>query len=91
MTGVPPGSLEAAQLAHQKKSRLDLQNGKQPKEFIDADWLRNAKKKAVRAKPYALADAAEICAELARKAGWLQVTVTPIEKIVSKAELQAHV
>jgi len=91
VTGVPPGSLEAAQLAHQKKSRLDLQNGKQPKEFIDADWLRNAKQKAVRAKPYALADAAEICAELARKAGWLQVTVTAIEKTVSQTSDTQHV
>ena len=91
MTGVPPGALEAAQVAHQKKTRLELQNGKPPKEFIDADWLRNARQKPVRAKPYVLADAAEICAELARKAGWLQVTVTPIEKIVSKTEPQPHV
>lgn len=74
-----------------KKSRLELQNGKQPKEFIDADWLRNARKKAVRAKPYGLPEAAEACAELARKVGWLQVIVTPIEKIVPKSESQSHV
>jgi hypothetical protein len=91
VTGVPPGALEEAQAAHQKKSRLELQNGKQPKEFIDAEWLRNARQKPVRGKPYVLADAAEICAELARKAGWLQVTVTSIEKIVSKTEPLPHV
>ena len=64
---------------------MDLQNGKQAKDFIDAEWLRNAKQKPVRAKPYAIQDAAETCAELARKAGWVQVTVTPIEKLISKS------
>ena len=83
MTGVPPGALEEARAAHLKKSRLDLQNGKQAGDFIDADWLRNAKQKPVRAKPYAVQDAAETCAELARKGGWLQVTVTAMEKRVS--------
>lgn len=83
---MPPGALEEAQAAHLKKSRLELQNGKQSKDFIDAEWLRNARQKPLRAKPYAVQDAAETCAELARKAGWLQVTVTPIEKIVSKAK-----
>ena len=84
VTGVPPGALEEAQAAHLKKSRLELQNGKQSKDFIAAEWLRNARQKPIRAKPYAVQDAAETCADLARKAGWLQVTVTPIAKDVSK-------
>ncbi|WP_315125216.1 hypothetical protein [Comamonas antarctica] len=86
VTGVPPGALEEARAAHLKKSRLELQNGKQSKEFIDAEWLRNARQKPVRAKPYSIPDAAEACAELARKSGWQQVTVTAIEKIVPKTE-----
>lgn len=87
VTGVPPGALEAAQVAHQAKTRLDLQNGKQPKEFIDADWLRTARQKPIRAKPYALHEAAQTCADLARNAGWMQITVTAIEKRISKTDL----
>lgn len=84
---MPPGALEVAQAAHQAKARLDLQNGKQPKEFIDTDWLRTARQKPIRAKPYALHEAAQTCADLARNAGWLQITVTAIEKRISKTDL----
>jgi hypothetical protein len=38
-------------------------------------WLGKHAPKRVRSKPYSLAEAADVCAELARKAGWQHVRV----------------
>ncbi len=54
--------------------------GRESKPFSEQDWLRNATRKAVRSKPYSIPDAAQTCAELATKAGWLRVEVVTIEK-----------
>ena len=54
--------------------------GRESKPFNEQDWLRSATRKPVRAKPYSIPDAAQTCAELATKAGWLRVEVVAIEK-----------
>ena len=41
-------------------------------------WYAKNKPKSLRSKPYELEDAAEQCAEMARKAGWERVTVEPL-------------
>lgn len=53
----------------------------------DADkWLNEAKLRPVRSKPYELQSAANECAELARKAGWLRVSLQEVKKEASKPE-----
>lgn len=74
--GIPPGALEKARYRHS----MLVSAGRESKPFSEADWLRNATRKPVRAKPYSIPDAAQACAELAAKAGWLQVEVVAIEK-----------
>lgn len=74
--GIPPGALERARNQHSTlmKAKSD------PKPFSEQDWLRNATRKPIRAKPYSIPDAAQACAELASRAGWLRVEVVAIEK-----------
>ena len=43
-------------------------------------WMMTDRKRAVRAKPYELKDAAQDCADLAAKAGWLAVEIRKIAK-----------
>lgn len=52
----------------------------QPKPFDLESWMRTHKPSAVRSQPYALKCAAEQCAELARRAGWLDVQINAIER-----------
>ena len=48
---------------------------------FDADaYMRKAKPKRIRSKPYGLSSAADACKELAEKAGWLRVTVEEVLK-----------
>lgn len=49
-------------------------------EFIVDSFVTIAKPKAVRREPYAILDAAQQCAELAKRSGWVGVTVVPIVK-----------
>lgn len=47
----------------------------------DADkWLNEAKLRPVRSKPYEILSAANECAELARKAGWLRVSLQEVKR-----------
>ena len=50
------------------------------KPFDANHWLMNASKRAIRSKPYEILEAAQVCAELARKAGWLAVEVREIKR-----------
>lgn len=74
--GIPPGALQKARDRHSTlmKAKSD------PKPFDEQEWLRNATRKPIRAKPYSIPDAAQTCADLATRAGWLQVEVVAIEK-----------
>lgn len=76
--GIPPGALQKARDRH-----LMLSAGggeREAKPFSEQEWLRNATRKPVRAKPYSIPGAAQACADLATRAGWLQVEVVAIEK-----------
>ena len=68
--GIPPEALAAARDAC-KHNGLKWDR--------DA-WLMNAKAKPVRSKPYSLHTAANECAELAKKAGWLRVEVVEVRR-----------
>lgn len=76
--GIPPGALEKARDRHLMLAHGG--GGREAKPFSEQEWLRNATRKPVRAKPYSIPDAAQVCADLATKAGWLQVEVVAIEK-----------
>lgn len=90
--GHPPGALEAAKAYADKlvaqwaamtdsEKKAERSKGfRTPKEFDEAMWRTNTKMKPVRAKPYDLKEAADQCAEMARKAGWIDVRVVAIEK-----------
>lgn len=43
-------------------------------------WAMNAKRVPVRAKPYGIRSAADACAQLAKKSGWLRVEVAEVKK-----------
>lgn len=87
VAGRPPGSIKAEQEFVEKRfatwfamSISDrvaaVQRGdREPKPWDLARYLRTTKPKRVRFKPYELPQAAEECAELARKAGWEYVEI----------------
>lgn len=85
--GYSPEMLEAAEAAHARTraAYMDLkalgklgQNEKDPGEWDADKWMSSHKPKRVRTKPFEIASSADQCAELARKAGWLHVTVSEL-------------
>lgn len=54
------------------------QGGKNPGtlEEFTAKWMRHNKPTKARSKPYELEEAADTCAEMLRRAGWVHVRVT---------------
>lgn len=85
VTGVKPGQLEEAKEAHERlQASARKAGGAEIKDFDEADWRRKAKRSAVRSKPYNLQEAAVQCKELAIKAGWLDVQIQEIKKVVAK-------
>lgn len=83
--GIPPGELESARDLHQREAAFAREQGKQPKDWDQQHWLMNAKRKAVRTKPYEVPAAAEECKRMAEKAGWLQVEIVELKKEAAKA------
>ena len=82
VVGIPPGLLEAAQAEHSavaEKAREAGFAGDTP--FNQDEWLRKQRRQAVRSKPYILREAAVQCADLAAKAGWIEVR---IDELTSK-------
>ncbi len=55
-------------------------DGKRPKEWNESQWRMTQKKRPVRAKPYEVPEVAKVCADMATKAGWLDVVVTEIKR-----------
>lgn len=51
-----------------------------PAPWNEAAWIASAPLRPVRSKPYEIPDAAQTCADLARKAGWLRVAVEEVKK-----------
>ncbi len=81
VVGIPPGELEAARDSHERVTRFaQTSGGRMPKPWDEAHWLMNARKKAVRSKPYEVPAAAQSCAALAEKSGWLRVEVVELKK-----------
>lgn len=84
VSGIQPGKLEAAKQAHEQLRQMAQRaGGKPPEPFDETAWLRTAKRTAVRSKPYILQEAAQQCKELAVKAGWLDVQLQEIKKMVA--------
>ncbi|BBL24410.1 MULTISPECIES: hypothetical protein [Comamonas] len=84
VTGVKPGLLEEARGAHASlQASARKVGGQDIKDFDEMAWLRSAKRSPVRSKPYTLNDAALQCAELATKAGWIDVRVQEIKTEVA--------
>ena len=85
--GLPPGSLEKAQLEHKAKQR-DLKSKNKPTSSFDMNaCLKTARRKAVRSKPYEIHEAAKQCMELALKAGWIGMRLDEIAKQDLRAAL----
>lgn len=87
--GHPPGAMEQAKQdaidTFERYQALDDEGrkqwiGKPPHPWNETNWRMNAKKKPVRPKPYELKEAADLCANMALKAGWLDVVVVALVK-----------
>lgn len=94
VVGHAPGAMEAAKLKRERdiedwrelspEDRLQrypvkiAHTGFAP--WDEAAWRAKTKKTAVRSKPYELHDAAKTCADLATKAGWLDVDCVELSK-----------
>lgn len=84
VSGIKPGMLDEAKQAHERLCQMAQKaGGKPPESFDEGAWLRTAKRTAVRSKPYPLQEAAQLCKELAIKAGWLEVHLQEIKKVVA--------
>lgn len=65
VTGFSPQALEAARLACEKKGQR----------WDEDAFMRTTKPATLSARPYQLAQAAQVCADMATKAGWKGVKV----------------
>lgn len=84
VSGIKPGMLDEAKQAHERLCQMAQKaGGKPPEPFDETAWLRTAKRTAVRCKPYILQEAAQQCKELAVKAGWLDVHILEIKKVIA--------
>lgn len=81
VVGIPPGALQEAQEAHALLVGMAQKAGGKPiKPFDPEGWRQTYRKKALRAKAYEVRSAADECASLAVKAGWLAVEVQGLTK-----------
>lgn len=90
VAGYGPAQLEEAEREH--RSAHDEQAGRiargqslaRGERVLQAwnqeTWMAGHKPKRVRTKPYEIESAADLCADLARKAGWVRVTVEELMK-----------
>ena len=84
VTGIPAGKLEEAKESHERLRAMAKKAGGTPPEAFDpAAWRCKAKRLPVRSKPYNLQSAAMDCKLLAEKAGWLDVQIQEIKKVVA--------
>lgn len=90
--GHPPGAMESARDAAlalvsawdsmpADRQARELANGRRrPKDWDEAAWLRDTKRRPVRHKPYEVASAAEQCRDMAIRAGWLCVSIVEVKR-----------
>lgn len=91
VVGHAPGAMEEAQRENQaaiagyrnaSPSRRAEMGLKEPKPWDEDFWRRNARKTAIRSKPYDIYSSAELCADMARKEGWEDVEIVEVKKEV---------
>lgn len=90
VTGYSPAQMATAEVDHEAMKTLQANKiaaGQklEPKEKIIGAWsaetyMNTNKPKRVRSKAYEIPEAADLCAQMARKAGWLRVDVDEIMK-----------
>ncbi len=90
--GHPPGAMEAAQteaeklcrewgeLTEHEKAQAIREGARAPVAWNESLWRRETRKKPVRSKPYEVSEAARLCADMATKAGWIDVEVAELKK-----------
>jgi hypothetical protein len=82
VVGIPPGEYERAVEENTRQQAIDEKcNSEVRKDLPPYEvWRNSAKLKPVRSKPYEIHEAADQCADLARKAGWDKVYVVEMKK-----------
>ena len=90
--GHPPGAIEAAKalaiklladwssMNDTKKAAAIKEGRRPPRPWDEAAYILETKKKRPVSRPYSIPEAAEVCAELSRKAGWEHVQVVALRK-----------
>lgn len=80
VTGYPPDMVAEAKAAREAEIKAAVAAGRLPPDPWDVEaWMRTAKPKKVRSKPYEVAAAAAECAAMAEfKAGWIGVRWEPL-------------
>lgn len=98
VVGHAPGAMEEAQRANQaaiaeyrnaspvRRAEMGL---KEPKPWDEDSWRRNAKKTAIRSKPYEIYEAAEQCSQMAVLVGWEDVEIIEVKKEVRNDSFMA--
>lgn len=80
VVGFSPEHLAEAKRLHDADAASQVDPLRRAKPFDPHQHMRIAKPKKARSKPYEVADAAEECAVLMRRAGWQLVQVVPVAK-----------
>lgn len=76
VSGYPPDVVASAKSAHENQQRLfGLGEAADPGPWSFDEWRAKNKPTKARSKAYEIAGAAETCAAMLRKAGWLEVRV----------------
>jgi hypothetical protein len=90
--GHRPGAMEAARdaratelarwagMSEDSKKKARKAGEREPKEWDEEAWRRKTKPSAVRSKAYEVAEAADVCAQMARTLGWLDVRVVEMKR-----------
>lgn len=81
VTGFPKGDIEEARRKHDEAcARAEETGAPMLKPFSEEMYCRTNKPKKARPKPYEVRSAADACAELLRKSGWVSVRVEPVAR-----------
>lgn len=98
VVGHAPGAIKRAFIEHERamheyhsttqnrRAELGL---KEPKPWSEDFWRRNTRKDSIRSRTYEIFEAAEQCAEMARKAGWEDVEIIELKKEVRNDSFMA--
>ena len=81
VTGFPREDIEEARRKHDEaRAQAELSGAPRPLPFSEEMYCRTNKPKKARPKPYEVRSAADACAELLRKSGWVSVMVEPVAR-----------